>query len=126
SDVAALVDTGLEVEEVHDLREQVSGPLVVGRVVSIEELTEFKKPIRHCHVDVGEDEPRSIVCGARNFAEGDLVVVALPGSVLPGGFAIGSRKTYGRLSDGMICSARELGVSDEHEGIMVLPEDTVA
>ncbi len=122
---AALVDAGLEVEEVHDLRERVSGPLVVGRVTSIEELTEFKKPIRHCHVDVGEDEPRSIICGAGNFAEGDLVVVALPGSVLPGGFAIGSRKTYGRLSDGMICSARELGVSDEHEGIMVLPEDTV-
>ncbi|GAB3236294.1 phenylalanine--tRNA ligase subunit beta [Glycomyces halotolerans] len=122
---AALVDAGLEVEEVHDMREQVTGPLVVGRVATIEELTEFKKPIRHCHVEVGEDEPRSIVCGARNFAEGDLVVVALPGAVLPGGFAIGSRKTYGRLSDGMICSARELGVSDDHEGIMVLPEGTV-
>ncbi|GAB4006236.1 hypothetical protein GCM10029992_56340 [Glycomyces albus] len=122
---AALVDAGLEVEEVHDLREQVTGPLVVGRVASIEELTEFKKPIRHCHVEVGEDEPRSIICGARNFAEGDLVVVALPGAVLPGGFAIGSRKTYGRLSDGMICSARELGVSDDHEGIMVLPEGVV-
>ncbi|MCH7230224.1 phenylalanine--tRNA ligase subunit beta [Glycomyces sp. L485] len=122
---AALVDAGLEVEEVHDLREQVAGPLVVGRVASVEELTEFKKPIRHCHVEVGEDEPRSIICGARNFAEGDLVVVALPGAVLPGGFTIGSRKTYGRLSEGMICSARELGVSDDHEGIMVLPEGTV-
>ncbi|WP_199040812.1 phenylalanine--tRNA ligase subunit beta [Glycomyces salinus] len=122
---AALVDAGLEVEEVHDLREQVTGPLVVGRVASIEELTEFKKPIRHCHVEVGEDEPRSIICGARNFAEGDLVVVALPGAVLPGGFAIGSRKTYGRLSDGMICSARELGVSDDHDGIMVLAEGMV-
>ena len=122
---AALVDAGLEVEEVDDLRERVTGPLVVGRVASIEELTEFKKPIRHCHVEVGEDEPRSIICGARNFAEGDLVVVALPGAVLPGGFAIGSRKTYGRLSDGMICSARELGVSDDHEGIMVLAEGTV-
>ncbi|GAB3657818.1 phenylalanine--tRNA ligase subunit beta [Glycomyces tarimensis] len=121
----ALVDAGLEVEAVHDLREQVTGPLVVGRVASIEELTEFKKPIRHCHVEVGEDEPRSIVCGARNFAEGDLVVVALPGAVLPGGFAIGSRKTYGRLSDGMICSASELGVSEDHSGIMVLPEGAV-
>ncbi|WP_100444161.1 phenylalanine--tRNA ligase subunit beta [Glycomyces xiaoerkulensis] len=121
----ALVDAGLEVEEVHDLREQVEGPLVVGKVASVEELTEFKKPIRHCHVEVGEDEPRSIICGATNFAEGDLVAVALPGAVLPGGFAIGSRKTYGRLSDGMICSARELGVSDDHEGIMVLTEGTV-
>ncbi|SDK61877.1 phenylalanyl-tRNA synthetase beta subunit [Glycomyces sambucus] len=122
---AALVECGLEVEEVDDLRARVTGPLVVGRVASIEELTEFKKPIRHCWVEVGEAEPRSIICGARNFAEGDLVVVALPGAELPGGFRIASRKTYGRLSDGMICSARELGVSDDHEGIIVLPEGTV-
>jgi phenylalanyl-tRNA synthetase beta chain len=122
---AALVESGLEVEEVDDLRGRVTGPLVVGRVASIEELTEFKKPIRHCHVEVGEAEPRSIICGARNFNEGDLVVVALPGAELPGGFKIGSRKTYGRLSDGMICSARELGVSDDHEGIIVLDEGTV-
>ncbi|GLZ75226.1 phenylalanine--tRNA ligase beta subunit [Actinorhabdospora filicis] len=120
----AFVRAGLEIEAVTDLSEAVTGPLVVGRVVSIEELTEFKKPIRHCHVEVGEAEPRSIICGARNFAEGDLVVVALPGTVLPGGFAIASRKTYGRLSDGMICSARELGVSDEHDGIIVLPAGT--
>ncbi|MEU6250953.1 phenylalanine--tRNA ligase subunit beta [Glycomyces sp. NPDC047010] len=119
---AALVESGLEVEEVDDLRGRVTGPLVVGRVASVEELTEFKKPIRHCQVEVGEAEPRSIICGARNFAEGDLVVVALPGAELPGGFKIASRKTYGRLSDGMICSARELGVSDDHEGIIVLPE----
>ncbi|PRY62382.1 phenylalanine--tRNA ligase subunit beta [Glycomyces artemisiae] len=122
---AALVESGLEVEEVDDLRGRVTGPLVVGRVASIEELTEFKKPIRHCQVEVGEAEPRSIICGARNFAEGDLVVVALPGAELPGGFKIASRKTYGRLSDGMICSARELGVSDDHEGIIVLPESTL-
>jgi phenylalanyl-tRNA synthetase beta chain len=122
---AALVESGLEVEEVDDLRGRVTGPLVVGRVASIEELTEFKKPIRHCQVEVGEAEPRSIICGARNFNEGDLVVVALPGAELPGGFKIGSRKTYGRLSDGMICSARELGVSDDHEGIIVLDEGTV-
>ncbi|GAA1670815.1 phenylalanine--tRNA ligase subunit beta [Glycomyces endophyticus] len=122
---AALVECGLEVEEVDDLRGRVTGPLVVGRVASIELLTEFKKPIRHCQVEVGEAEPRSIICGAMNFAEGDLVVVALPGAELPGGFTIASRKTYGRLSDGMICSARELGVSDEHDGIIILPEGTV-
>ncbi|CAM3095049.1 phenylalanine--tRNA ligase subunit beta [Stackebrandtia soli] len=119
---AALVQCGLEVEEIHDLTQRVTGPLVVGKVVSIEELTEFKKPIRHCMVDVGEGEPRSIVCGARNFAEGDRVIVALPGAVLPGDFAIATRKTYGKISDGMIASGRELGVSDDHDGILVLPE----
>ncbi|MGH8792372.1 MAG: phenylalanine--tRNA ligase subunit beta, partial [Stackebrandtia sp.] len=123
---AALVASGLEVEEVHDLRDNVSGPLVIGVVSSIEELAEFKKPIRYCLVDVGEAEPRGIVCGARNFSEGDTVVAALPSAVLPGGFAIGARKTYGRVSDGMICSARELGVGDDHGGIIVLDADVDA
>ena len=92
-------------------------------MLEIEELTGFKKPIRFCQVDVGGTarEPRGIVCGARNFAVGDTVVVALPGAVLPGGFAIAARKTYGHVSDGMICSARELGLGDDHAGIMVLP-----
>lgn len=118
-----LVAAGLEVETVNALDEGLSGPIVVGRVEQITELTEFKKPIRHCLVSVGEDEPRSIVCGARNFAVGDLVVVSLPGAVLPGDFAIASRQTYGHLSDGMICSQRELGLGQEHDGIMVLPAD---
>lgn len=123
---AAFVAAGLEVEEVIDLRDNVAGPLVVGVVSSIEELTEFKKPIRHCYVDVGEEEPRSIICGAQNFAVGDYVVVALPSSVLPGNFVIASRKTYGRLSDGMIASARELGLGEDHSGIMVLSPDVEA
>jgi phenylalanyl-tRNA synthetase beta chain len=123
---AALVQAGLEVEAIEDLRDNVAGPLVVGKVSSVEELTGFKKPIRHCLVDVGEAEPRGIVCGARNFAEGDLVVVALPGAVLPGGFAIASRKTYGRLSDGMMASGRELGAGEDHQGIIVLPPQSAA
>jgi phenylalanyl-tRNA synthetase beta chain len=106
----------------------VSGPLTVGKVVEIEELTEFKKPIRACRVDVGEHNldgaPRDIVCGASNFKVGDLVVVALPGTVLPGDFTIAKRKTYGRTSDGMICSASELNLGSDHAGIMVLPPGT--
>lgn len=119
----ALIRVGHEVEDIITLG-PVSGPLTIGRVTAIEELTEFKKPIRACKVDVGEDDDRDIVCGATNFAVGDLVVVALPGTTLPGDFHIASRKTYGRLSDGMICSTAELGLGADHSGILVLPPDT--
>ncbi|SCL29532.1 phenylalanine--tRNA ligase subunit beta [Micromonospora inyonensis] len=126
----ALVDLGIEVESLVDLRATVTGSLVVGEVREIEELTGFKKPIRFCLVDVGDangtGELQEIVCGARNFAPGDRVVVILPGGVLPGGFAIGARKTYGRNSHGMICSARELGLGDDHSGIIVLDADNPA
>jgi len=122
----ALIRVGLEVERVESAADALSGPIVVGRVADIEELTEFKKPIRFCQVEVGDEQPRGIVCGARNFAVGDLVVAALPGAVLPGPFAIASRKTYGRVSDGMICSARELGLGEDHGGILVLPPAAAA
>jgi phenylalanyl-tRNA synthetase beta chain len=121
---AAMTRIGHNVEQVEALGREISG-VIVGEVLDIEELTEFKKPIRFCQVRVApEGEPRGIVCGARNFAVGDRVAVALPGAVLPGGFEITARKTYGRVSDGMICSARELGTGDDHEGILVLPPDT--
>ncbi|WP_228975526.1 phenylalanine--tRNA ligase subunit beta [Streptomyces sp. DH12] len=125
---AKLVSAGLEVETVERLGAGLSGPLVVGRVLTIEELTEFKKPIRFCTVDVGPangtGEPQEIICGARNFAEGDKVVVALPGAVLPGDFRIAERKTYGRVSRGMICSGDELGMGDDGtHGIIVLPPE---
>ncbi|MFW0787647.1 phenylalanine--tRNA ligase subunit beta [Gordonia sp. CPCC 206044] len=117
------VRVGFEIEGI-DPFPTITGPLVVGRVQTIEELTEFKKPIRFCTVEVGEAEPRGIVCGARNFAEGDLIVAALPGVVLPGPFEIASRKTYGRVSDGMICSVSELGIGNDHSGILVLAPGT--
>jgi phenylalanyl-tRNA synthetase beta chain len=117
-----LVRAGLEVEAVDEVGADVSGPLVVGRVLAIDEFVASNgKTIRWCQVEVGETKPRGIVCGAVNFAEGDHVAVALPGSVLPGGFHIGARKAYGKMSDGMICSARELGLGDDHTGILVLP-----
>lgn len=122
-----LIAAGLEVESVETAGGDVSGPLVVGRVEAIEELTGFKKPIRWCQVDVGEEHGgvRGIVCGASNFVVGDHVVVALPGTVLPGDFRIAARETYGHVSDGMICSERELGLGEDHAGIMVLPSGTV-
>jgi len=122
-----LIAAGLEVESVETAGGDVTGPLVVGHVEAIEELTGFKKPIRFCQVDggAGHGGVRGIVCGARNFAVGDLVVVALPGAVLPGGFHIAARETYGHVSDGMICSQRELGLGEDHDGIMVLGSGTV-
>jgi len=118
-----LVRIGHEIEEVLSLG-PVDGPLTVGRVTGIEELSEFKKPIRACLVDIGAGEPQEIVCGATNFVVGDLVVVALPGTTLPGDFTITARKTYGRNSNGMICSAAELGLGADHSGILVLPPGT--
>ena len=73
---------------------------------------------------MGEGRPRGIICGASNFTAGDLVVVALPGAVLPGPFPITARKTYGHISDGMIASSRELGIGADHAGILVLPPGT--
>lgn len=121
-----LTALGLKLEAIESA--DITGPLVIGRV-----LTQDKEPqkngktINWCTVDVGDangtGEPQGIVCGAHNFGPGDLVVVVLPGGVLPGGFAISERKTYGHLSAGMICSARELGLGDDHDGIIVLPPD---
>lgn len=128
-DVATkLVDAGLEVETVEQLGGGLKGPLVVGQVLTIEELEGFRKPIRFCTVDVGPANgtglPQEIVCGARNFSVGDKVVVVLPGAVLPGDFAIASRETYGRTSHGMICSGDELGMGDDGtHGIIVLPHE---
>jgi phenylalanyl-tRNA synthetase beta chain len=126
-----LIRAGLEVETVEHAGADVGGPLVVGKVLQfVEQPQKNGKTIRWCQVDVGpynaDGRPRGIVCGARNFAVGDTVVVALPGAVLPGGFTIGARTTYGHVSDGMICSARELGLGDDHTGILVLPDPDLA
>lgn len=114
----AFVSLGFEVENVLT-HGSVQGDLLTGEIVSIKSLDQFKKPIRYCQVKIGS-QTRGIVCGATNFSEGDKVVVALPGATLPGNFEIAARKTYDHLSEGMICSERELGLSDAHEGILVL------
>ncbi|MFL6001949.1 MAG: phenylalanine--tRNA ligase subunit beta, partial [Nocardioides sp.] len=117
---------GLKLEALVSAGEQISGPLVIGRVLTLEkEPQKNGKTICWCTVDVGDangtGEPQGIVCGAHNFEVDDLVVVILPGGVLPGNFAISARKTYGHVSAGMICSSRELGLGEDHEGIIVLP-----
>ncbi|MBT5431898.1 MAG: phenylalanine--tRNA ligase subunit beta, partial [Micrococcales bacterium] len=108
--MAELVKVGLEEEGAHG--GDISGPVVVGEVLEFEpEQQNNGKTIRWCQVRVaesGEQQVRGVVCGASNFAVGDKVVVTLPGAVLPGGFEIAARKTYGHVSDGMIASAREL------------------
>ncbi|HEY3976545.1 MAG TPA: phenylalanine--tRNA ligase subunit beta [Streptosporangiaceae bacterium] len=118
-----LTACGLEVESLERVGQDITG-VVTGQVLDVEELTGFRKPVRYCLVDAGDGQERHVICGATNFTAGDKVVLALPGAVLPGGFEIGARKTYGHLSEGMICSARELGIGDEHDGILVLPPDT--
>jgi phenylalanyl-tRNA synthetase beta chain len=125
---ARLTALGLKLEAIEKPGDQIQGPLVVGRVLTMDaEPQKNGKTINWCTVDVadanGTGEPQGIVCGAHNFAPGDLVVVILPGGVLPGNFEISERKTYGHLSAGMICSAAELGLGDEHDGIIVLPAD---
>ena len=119
---------------------EVTGPLVVGRVLElVKEEHSNGKTINWCRVDVGPehnedaDDPndpqpgderpsRGIICGAHNFVVGDLIVACLPGTVLPGDFQIAARKTYGHVSDGMICSAKELGLGEDHDGIIVLTD----
>jgi phenylalanyl-tRNA synthetase beta chain len=117
-----LTACGLEVESVEHVGHDITG-VVVAEVLDIEELTGFNKPIRYCQVSTGDGQERHVICGAANFVVGDRVALALPGAVLPGGFEIGARKTYGRVSEGMIGSASELAIGEDHSGIMVLPAD---
>jgi phenylalanyl-tRNA synthetase beta chain len=130
ADVARrLTAAGLEVETFESVGHDIRG-IVVAQVLSIEELSGMKKPIRYCRVAVSEsqlgsapDEASGVICGAANFAVGDRVALALPGAVLPGNFEIGARRTYGRMSEGMICSVLEMGIGEDHDGILVLPHD---
>ncbi|MER8026120.1 phenylalanine--tRNA ligase subunit beta [Glutamicibacter protophormiae] len=133
--MADLVKVGLEEEDVHRPSDEISGPIVVGQVLSlVKEEASNGKTINWCQVRVvpeGAEQTltgkgidpsgvQGIVCGAHNFVEGDKVVVTLPGAVLPGDFKISPRKTYGHTSAGMIASSRELGIGEDHDGIIVL------
>lgn len=130
-----LVKVGFEEEDVHRPSTEISGPIVVGQVLTLEKEPQSNgKTINWCTVrvvpegsaqtlDIDGIDPsgvQGIVCGAHNFVVGDKVVVTLPGAVLPGDFRITPRKTYGHVSAGMIASVRELGIGDDHDGILVL------
>ncbi|MFE4837685.1 phenylalanine--tRNA ligase subunit beta [Arthrobacter sp. NPDC056691] len=133
--MAELVKVGFEEEAVHRPTDTLRGPVVVGQVLSlVKEPQSNGKTINWCQVRVvpeGQEQSltgegidpsgvQGIICGAHNFVEGDKVVVTLPGAVLPGDFHISARKTYGHLSAGMIASVRELGIGEDHDGILVL------
>ena len=109
---------GLEVDSVEPLFEDLS-QLKTGLVVSAEQHPDADK-LTLCQVQIG-DEIHQIVCGAPNVRQGLTVVVALPGTILPGDFKIKASKIRGVKSAGMICSERELGLSNNHDGIMELP-----
>jgi phenylalanyl-tRNA synthetase beta chain len=135
---AKLTMLGLKLEGITTPADAITGPLVVGKVLTIDkEPQKNGKVINWCTVDVGPELNAAngtgeaghgvgIICGAHNFEVGDLVVVCLPGAVLPGNVEISARKTYGHVSAGMICSERELGLGDDHAGIIVLPADAGA
>ncbi len=111
---------GLELEEVTHPFAEISG-VILGRVLTCESHPDSDH-LHVCTVDAGAGEPLNIVCGAPNVAAGQLVPVAPVGSTLPGGIAIKKAKLRGVPSFGMICSERELGLSTDHSGILVLPE----
>lgn len=133
--LATLVTVGLEEEAVHRPADELTGPVVVGQVLTKEPETHSNgKTVNWCTVRVvpeGQEQTltgkgvdpsgvQGVICGAANFEPGDKVVVTLPGAVLPGNFRISARKTYGHTSAGMIASVRELGIGDDHDGILVL------
>jgi phenylalanyl-tRNA synthetase beta chain len=117
-----LAMTGTEVERVATVGPPATDGFVVGRVVECERHPNADR-LSVCLVDTGDEEPRTIVCGAPNVAAGQTVPVALPGATLPGGTKLGEAKLRGVRSAGMILSAAELEIAEEADGILVLDED---
>ncbi|MEA2458700.1 MAG: phenylalanyl-tRNA synthetase beta chain [Thermoleophilaceae bacterium] len=118
----ALNDAGIELERIEHVGVGAAEGFVVGRVVSAEQHPNADR-LRVCQVDDGSGDPRTIVCGAPNVAAGQAVAVALPGAVMPDGTKLGEAKLRGVKSSGMILAEDEIGVGEDHDGIMVLPGD---
>jgi phenylalanyl-tRNA synthetase beta chain len=116
-----LTFAGIEIETIHRVGEDLAG-ILTARVLEVTPHPDADRLVL-VRIDAGGEE-RSVVCGARNFAPGDIVPWAAPGARLPALPEIGRRQVRGAWSDGMLASARELGVFDDHSGILVLPPDT--
>jgi phenylalanyl-tRNA synthetase beta chain len=115
---------GFDIEEIEKLGPPQLNNVVVGQVLEFAQHPDADR-LRCCKVSTGkEGEVHDIVCGAKNFVQGDKVMVALPGAVLPGNFKIKASKLRGQPSAGMMCSSKELQIGQDHDGIMILGEDT--
>lgn len=111
---------GLEIEAVERPGDEILD-VVVGEILSIDPHPDADKLVV-CKTSVGEGEPLQIVCGAKNMKVGDRVPTAVVGATLPGGFKIGKRKMRGLESQGMMCSPSELGLGEDHDGLLILDE----
>ena len=116
-----LTMAGLKLERLHHTGVGDVSAFLVGRVLESERHPNADR-LTVCRVDVGRGEPQTIVCGAPNVAAGQTVAVALPGAVMPDGATLGEAKLRGVKSSGMILAEDEVGIGEDHAGIMVLPD----
>ncbi len=119
--VEALTFSGVEVEGVQP-RGANFEKVVVAQIDSFERHPNADR-LSVCRVNDGSGVPRQIVCGAKNFSTGDKVPLALPGALLAGGLKIKASKLRGVESEGMLCSARELALAEDADGLLILPAD---
>jgi phenylalanyl-tRNA synthetase beta chain len=120
-----LVMTGTEVERIDVVGPPAPDNFVIGKVTEAVQHPDADR-LRVCTVDVGEDDPRTIVCGAPNVGSGQTVAVALPGARMPGGEKLRKAKLRGVASEGMILAADELEINEDHDGIMVFDDALAA
>ncbi|HEX72272.1 MAG TPA: phenylalanine--tRNA ligase subunit beta, partial [Candidatus Hydrogenedentes bacterium] len=113
---------GLEIEAIERPGAEIS-EVYIGQILSIEPHPDADKLVV-CHTDIGREDPLQIICGATNMKVGDKVPTAVVGATLPGGFAITRRKMRGIESFGMMCSPKELGLGEDHQGLMILDPET--
>src|ERR1700730_15987497 len=119
--VEALTFAGIEVEDVQQ-RGADFDKVIVAQIDSYEPHPNADR-LSVCRVNDGSSLPRQVVCGAKNFRAGDKVPLALPGAVLPGGMKIRASKLRGVESEGMLCSAKELGLAEDASGLLILSPD---